>query len=504
MIYLTQKEASSFQRGSGILMSITSLPSPYGIGTLGKAAYEFVDYLRRAQQRYWQVLPIGPTSFGDSPYQSFSAFAGNPYFIDLDTLVEEGLLQYDEINCHDWGYDATKVDYAKIFESRFTVLRKAFDRSNHRSLPEFRKFCEENVFWLEDYSLFMALKFYFDNREWQLWENDIRLRKPGAVKLYTDKLANDVAFWKFLQFKFFEQWNKLKAYANDRGIKIIGDIPIYVAMDSADTWVHGDLFQLDEEKKPVKVAGVPPDNFSADGQLWGNPLYDWDKMEKNGFAWWKQRMRASAKIYDVIRIDHFIGVVKYFAIPAEATTAAGGKWMPGPGIKLINAMNSVLGNSLVIAEDLGVLDEKVETLLKKAGYPGMKVLQFGFDGGSDNVMLPHNISENYVVYGGTHDNETLVGYFCDDNKSIESLRYAVEYLNCETIDSIPDAIIRVGFMSCAHTVIYQLQDYLGLDNSARMNFPSKLGGNWEWRATKAQMSDKLAARIARLVEIYGR
>ena len=459
---MAQKEASSFQRGSGILLSVTSLPSPYGIGTLGKAAYDFVDFLRRAQQRYWQVLPIGPT-------------AGNPYFIDLDILAEEGLLQYDEINCHDWGYDASRVDYAKIFESRFTVLRKAFDRSNYKSLPEFKKFCEDNVFWLDDYSLFMALKFYFDNREWQLWENDIRLRKPGAVKLYTDKLANDVDFWKFLQFKFFEQWNRLKDYANERGIKIIGDIPIYVAMDSADTWVHGDLFQLDEEKKPVKVAGVPPDNFSADGQLWGNPLYDWEKMEKNGFAWWKQRMRASAKIYDVIRIDHFIGVVKYFSIPADATTAIGGKWMPGPGIKLINAINSVLGKSLVIAEDLGVSDERVEALLKKAGYPGMKVLQFGFDGGSDNVMLPHNITENYVVYGGT-----------------------------QTIDNIPNAIIRIGFMSCAHTVIYQLQDYLGLDNSARMNFPSKLGGNWEWRASKAQMSDKLAAKIARLVEMYGR
>ena len=504
MILLAQKEACSFPRASGILLPITSLPSPYGIGTLGKAAYEFVDFLKKAQQRYWQVLPIGPTSYGDSPYQSFSAFAGNPYFIDLDTLAEEGLLQYDEINCHDWGWDAAKVDYARIFESRFTVLRKAYERSAHKSAPAYNAFCEENVFWLDDYSLYMALKFYFDNHEWSAWDEDIRLRDPKAVKAYTEKLKDDIDFWKFVQYKFFEQWNRLKAYANDNGIKIIGDIPIYVSMDSADTWVHGDMFQLDEQRRPIKVAGVPPDNFSAEGQLWGNPLYDWDAMEKDRFSWWKQRMGASAKIYDVIRIDHFIGVVKYYSIPADATTAIEGKWMPGPGAKLINAINTVLGDSLVIAEDLGVSDEKVDALLKKSGYPGMKVLQFGFDGGNDNVFLPHNITQNHVVYGGTHDNETLVGYFCNDDKDIEDLRYAVEYLGCETIGDIPDAIIRVGFMSCAHTVIYQLQDYLGLDNSARMNFPSTLGGNWEWRAVKSQMSDKLAARIAKLVEIYGR
>lgn len=504
MIFLAQKESCSFPRASGILLPITSLPSPYGIGTLGKAAYEFVDFLKKAEQKYWQVLPIGPTSYGDSPYQSFSAFAGNPYFIDLDTLVEEGLLQYDEINCYDWGNDSAKVDYAKIYESRFIVLRKAYERSEHKSLPEYAAFCEENVFWLDDYSFYMALKFYYDSHEWQLWDEDIRMREPEAIQSYKQKLADDIDFWKFLQFKFFEQWNKLKAYANENGIKIIGDIPIYVSMDSADTWVHSDMFQLDEEKKPVKVAGVPPDNFSATGQLWGNPLYDWDAMEADDFSWWKERMGASAKIYDVIRIDHFIGVVKYYAIPADSDTAIEGKWMPGPGAKLVNAINSVLGDSLVIAEDLGVTNDKVVALLKRAGYPGMKVLQFGFDGGNDNVFLPHNITENFVVYGGTHDNETLVGYYCDDDKDIEELRYAVEYLNCETINNIPDAIIRVGFMSCAHTVIYQLQDYLGLDNSARMNYPSTLGGNWEWRANKSQMSDKLAARIAKLVEIYGR
>ena len=504
MILLAQKESCSFPRASGILLSITSLPSPYGIGTLGKAAYEFVDFLKKAHQRYWQVLPIGPTSYGDSPYQAFSAFAGNPYFIDLDTLIEEGLLHSDEVNAHDWGWDSSKVDYAKIYESRFVVLRKAFERSGHKGTPEYKAFCEEHTFWLDDYAFFMALKFHFGGQGWVDWEDDIRLRRPKAVREYRAMLANDMDFWKFLQFKFFEQWDRLKAYANANVIKIIGDIPIYVAMDSADTWVHGDMFQLDEQRRPIKVAGVPPDNFSADGQLWGNPLYDWDAMEKTGFSWWKQRMGASAKIYDVIRIDHFIGVVKYYSIPAGATTAIEGKWMPGPGAKLTTAINSVLGDSLVIAEDLGVSNEKVEALLKKMNYPGMKVLQFGFDGGNDNVFLPHNITENYVVYGGTHDNETLVGYFCDDNKDIEDLRYAVEYLHCETINDIPEAIIRVGFMSCAHTVIYQLQDYLGLDNSARMNFPSTLGGNWEWRANKTQMSDKLAERIARLVEIYGR
>lgn len=504
MILLAQKESCSFPRASGILLPVTSLPSPYGIGTFGKAAYEFVDFLKKARQRYWQVLPIGPTSYGDSPYQSFSAFAGNPYFIDLDTLVQEGLLQYDEINAYDWGSNPAKVDYAKIYESRFIVLRKAYERSSHKDTPEYEAFCKEHTFWLDDYSFYMALKFYFGSHEWSLWDDDIRMRKPQAVKEYKQKLADDIDFWKFVQFKFFEQWKKLKAYANENGIKIIGDIPIYVSMDSADTWVHGDMFQLDEEMRPIKVAGVPPDNFSVTGQLWGNPLYDWDVMEADGFSWWKERMRASAKIYDVIRIDHFIGVVKYYAIPAGSNTAIDGKWMPGPGAKLTNAINSVLGDSLVIAEDLGVTNDKVVALLKKMNYPGMKVLQFGFDGGNDNVFLPHNITENFVVYGGTHDNETLVGYFCDDNKEIEDVRYAAEYLHCETIDEIPEAIIRVGFMTCAHTVIYQLQDYIALDNSARMNFPSTVGGNWEWRATKAQMSDKLAQKIARLVEIYGR
>ncbi len=501
---MAQKESCSFPRASGVLLPVTSLPSPYGIGTLGKAAYEFVDFLKKAKQKYWQVLPIGPTSYGDSPYQSFSAFAGNPYFIDLDILVEEGLLNYDEIESHDWGDNPAKVDYAKIYESRFVVLRKAYERSDYRSLPEYAAFCEENVFWLDDYSFYMALKWHFDSHEWQLWDEDIRMREPEAVEAYREELADDIDFWKFVQYKFFEQWNALKDYANENGIKIIGDIPIYVSMDSADTWLHSDLFQLDERKNPVRVAGVPPDNFSATGQLWGNPLYDWDAMEKDDFSWWKQRMSASAKIYDVIRIDHFIGVVKYYSIPAGSETAIDGKWIPGPGAKLVNAINSVLGDSLVIAEDLGVTNDKVIALLKKSGYPGMKVLQFGFDSDSQNVFLPHNITENFVVYGGTHDNETLVGYFCDDDKDIEELRYTVDYLNCETIDNIPDAIIRVGFMSCAHTVIYQLQDYLGLDNSARMNFPSTLGGNWEWRASKAQMSDKLAERIARLVEIYGR
>jgi 4-alpha-glucanotransferase len=490
------------KRGAGILLPVSSIPSKYGIGTCGAEAFRLIDFLKEAGQTYWQVLPLGPTSFGDSPYQSFSAFAGNPYFIDLDILINEGLLTADEVKSLDWGSSATDVDYAKIFSARFQILHTAFLRSTHGSTEEFRLFLKENEYWLEDYSLFMALKFEFENQSWQSWPREIRFREPKAVEVYSKLLKGELEFWKFCQFKFFEQWEKMKQYANSSGIEIIGDIPIYAALDSADVWIHSELFQLDDERKPIKVAGVPPDAFSKEGQLWGNPLYDWGAMERGGFDWWKKRMAYSAKIYDIIRIDHFIGVVRYFAIPAENTTAVGGAWQTGPGDKLTDAIDSAIGDAQVIAEDLGVVVPAVKKLLRKTGYPGMKVLQFAFDGSPLNEHLPCNYTNHLVVYGGTHDNETLVGYF--ENLKAKNLRYAKDYLGVKRKKDLPKALLRAAYASVADTVIFQAQDILFLPNSARMNFPSTIGSNWRWRLEKGQLTEKLAKRLNHLARIYGR
>lgn len=376
------------QRGAGLLMPVSSLPSPYGIGTFGRAAYEFVDLLKRARQQYWQVLPLGPTSYGDSPYQSFSAFAGNPYFIDLDILKEEGLLRQEEIDACHWSNQDDQVLYDAIFYYRFPLLRKAFERSGCEKQKEFLDFCEKEASWLNDYSLYMACKVHFENKEWQAWEDDIKFRRPGAVETYTEELKAEILYWKFLQYEFFRQWEKLKEYAHSQGISLIGDIPIYVALDSADVWTNPELFQLDPQTlEPVKVAGVPPDAFSDDGQLWGNPLYNWDAIEKTGFAWWKDRMKASARLYDVVRIDHFIGVVEYYAIPGGAKDGKTGEWLKGPGKKLTDAIDSVIGDTKIIAEDLGVFNPDVKKLLKETGYPGMKIIEFGFSGDRRNEHL---------------------------------------------------------------------------------------------------------------------
>ncbi len=489
-------------RGAGILLAISSLPSDYGIGTFGVQSFKFIDFLKDAGQKYWQVLPIGPTSFGDSPYQAFSAFAGNPYFIDLDILIDEALLTLDEVKSCDWGDSAVKVDYAKIFHSRFQVLNLAFNRSKHINNKEYWAFCNENAYWLNDYSLYMALKFKFDNKSWLFWPIDIRFYEAKAVKTYSEQLEKEIDFWKFCQFKFYEQWNKVKQYANENGVKIIGDIPIYVALDSADVWAHSALFQLDAERRPVRVAGVPPDAFSKDGQLWGNPIYDWDAMERSGFDWWKKRMEFSAKIYDIIRIDHFIGVVQYFAVPAGEPTAVNGSWQTGPGHKLTDAIDSSIGDVQVIAEDLGISVPKVKKLLKKTAYPCMRVLQFAFDGNPENEHLPCNYTSNMVVYGGTHDNETLMGHFAE--MKTKNTQYAKEYLNVKRGKDIPKAILRAAYASVANTVIFQAQDILFLPNSARMNFPSTIGTNWRWRLKKDQLMDELAQNLNHLAQVYGR
>ncbi|MCD7824524.1 MAG: 4-alpha-glucanotransferase [Clostridiaceae bacterium] len=490
-------------RAAGILLPISSLPSPYGIGTLGKEAYRFVDQLAEAGQKYWQVLPVGPTSFGDSPYQSFSAFAGNPYFIDLDFLIQKGWITKEDVMSCDWGDNPADVDYAKLYKGRFMILHKAYHASKISKEKKYQSFVKKNAFWLEDYSLYMALKGYFGGKEWLAWEESIRMCRKEAVAHYKTLLADEVQFWSFCQFQFFSQWHHLKKYANKRGIKIIGDIPLYVALDSADVWRYGDLFELDERKKPIHVAGVPPDCFSEDGQLWGNPLYDWKKMEKKNFSWWAKRMASNADLYDVIRIDHFIGIVNYWSVPADSKTAVDGTWRKGPGEKLTKVIRKATKGSDIIAEDLGVVGKNVRRLIKKTGWPGMKILQFAFDSGSGNEYLPHNLSSrNCIIYGGTHDNETLAGYFC--SRTQKQTKFARQYLNVKKNQELPGAILRAGYASIADTAIFQMQDILELDNTARMNLPSTVGTNWRWRMLPGQFAPEHRKRLKKYCTLYRR
>lgn len=500
---MEKKKAGVLKRGAGILMPITSLPSPYGIGTLGKEAFRFVDFVKETGGIYWQVLPIGPTSYGDSPYQSFSAFAGNPYFIDLDILVEEGLLKQEELDEREWGEEPAKVDYGVIYENRYTVLRQAFARSSHANTKEFKKFEQDNAYWLSDYCLFMALKGEFKGKSWTDWDDDIRLRKPAAVSSYEKKLKQEIEFWKFCQYKFDAQWTSLKTYANDLGIEIIGDIPLYVAMDSCDVWVHSDVFELDEDLRQINIAGVPPDLFSATGQRWGNPLYRWDVMEKNDFDWWKKRMLFSSYHYDVIRIDHFIGIVNYYSIPAECETAVDGKWKKGPGKKLTDMINRTIGSGRIIAEDLGVLTQPVIDLMEENNYPGMKILGFALDLTPDNAYLPHNYAnDNSVIYIGTHDNETLVGAL----SSIDEARQwrIAEYYDAQNPYDIPRAIIKRVYSTNCRVAIFQMQDLLYLDNSSRLNAPSSVGENWRWRLLKEQYNKIDTKYYKHLADIYYR
>lgn len=495
---MIDKKQEPFKRGAGTLLPVASLPSNYGIGTFGKAAYEFVDFLEESGQKYWQVLPIGPTGYGDSPYQSFSAFSGNPYFIDLDILIEEQLLKKEDLEEINWGDNIDCIDYEKIYLNRFKVLKKAFKNSDLKCDKEYADFCEENSYWLEDYSLYMAIKDSFGGIEWLKWPDDIRLREEKALKKYSENLSEDVEFWKFTQYKFTQQLLKLKDYAHSKNITIIGDIPIYIALDSADVWAHTNEFQMDEDRRPTLVAGVPPDMFSKTGQLWGNPLYDWEYMKKDNYSWWRKRMKYSAKLYDIIRIDHFIGIVRYYTIKYGEKTALKGVWKEGPGYSLLNAINEEVGDSKIIAEDLGVVTEKVIEVLKNSGYPGMRLLQFGFDGNARNSNLPKRCPENSVVYGGTHDNETLKGYF--QNADPKTRANARKYFRMKHNKHIVWSIIEAGYSSKANTVIFQIQDYLELDNRARMNIPSTIGGNWCWRLLPNQLDLELAQKIKVLAE----
>ena len=492
------------ERAAGILMPISSLPSEYGIGCFSKSAYEFVDWLKGAGQSYWQILPLGPTSYGDSPYQSFSTFAGNPYFISLDELIEEGVLTRAECEKVNWGKAKGSIDYEKIYNGRYPLLRKAYERSKISENPEYQKFVNENSWWLSDYALFMAVKGRFDNVEWTKWAEDIRLRWKDAMDYYREELYYDIEFQQYMQFKFHEQWMKLKAYANENGIKIIGDIPIYVAMDSADTWAHPELFQLDGDKVPREVAGCPPDGFSADGQLWGNPLFDWDYMEKDGYSWWVARIQYLCNVYDMLRIDHFRGFDSYFAIPYGDANAQRGHWKQGPGMNLFSAVEQKIGKQNIMAEDLGYMTDSVKKLLSDSGFPGIKLLQFAFDSrdGGGDMYLPENYPENCVAYTGTHDNDTCVGWVTSAEP--EDVKQAFRYLHTDTAEEINWKMMRAIWESAAGLTIVQAQDLLGLGSWSRMNTPSTVGKNWKWRALKGSFTSELSEKIRNEIKIYGR
>ena len=491
-------------RASGILMPVFSLPSRYGIGSFSKSAYQFVDMLKKAGQKYWQILPLCPTSYGDSPYQSFSTYAGNPYFIDLDQLIEEKLLTRKECQACDFGDDPQDIDYGKLYENRFKLLRKAYERANVGEDQEFEAYRRENAWWLDDYALFMAVKDRFDGVAWNEWAEDIRLRWSNAMDYYRRELYYEIEFYSYLQFVFMKQWKKLKNYANINGIEIIGDIPIYVAFDSADAWANPELFQFDAENLPTAVAGCPPDGFSADGQLWGNPLYRWDYHRETGFDWWIRRIAYCSELYDVVRIDHFRGFDEYYSIPYGDTTARNGHWEKGPGIALFEAAKNRLGELNIIAEDLGYITDSVKKLVADSGFPGMKVLEFAFDSREKSDYLPYTYEKNSVVYTGTHDNETIAGWYAGLDKS--DLKMCTDYMN---IDRIPGKeyhwdFIRLAMLSVSDLCVIPIQDYLGLDNRARINHPSALGTNWRWRLAKGQLSASLLKEIREMTRISGR
>lgn len=509
-------------RTSGILLPAASLPGNYGIGGFSKEAFAFVDFLADAGQSWWQVLPLGPTGYGDSPYQSFSTYAGNPYLISLDLLAEKGLLTEAELREADCGQDPDRIDYGRIWETRFKALRKAFSRF----VPDqaYERFCRENEDWLENYCLYSTIKASQDHAGWLDWPEALRDRDPAALAEVSREKEEELRFWRFLQYAFRTQWDRLKAYAHKKGVRIIGDVPIYVAMDSADAWASPELFQFDEDHRPVGVAGCPPDAYALTGQLWGNPLYCWDYHKKSGYSWWVRRMRHAFQIYDKVRIDHFRGFESYYSIPYGDSTAEFGHWEKGPGAGLFRALDSQLGKQDLIAEDLGFLTEEVHELLRETGYPGMKVIQFGFGSGSENQYLPYNYTPNCAAYTGTHDNQTTLGWYLGESRAVqeEILRYtgAADGLarpetasgkNPGKTEALTEearlalrGLIRAVLGSVADLAVIPMQDYLELDDSARINTPSTLGENWKWRLLPGQCTEELAGHIRQLTETFGR
>ncbi|MDO4740440.1 MAG: 4-alpha-glucanotransferase [Eubacteriales bacterium] len=494
-------------RAAGMILPITSLPSRYGVGCFSRSAYDFVDWLREAGQTIWQILPIGPTSFGDSPYQSYSTFAGNPYFISLEALIEEGVLTQEECDAADLGDDPTDIAYDKLYYNRFPLLRKAYERSDISKNEAYQRFLAENGWWLADYALFMAVKEFFGGQCWYDWPEDIRRHWGFALDYYREKLYFDIEFHMYMQFKFFEQYQALKEYANDRDILIMGDIPIYVSMDSADVWAHPELFQLDEDSRPVFIAGCPPDAFSDIGQLWGNPVYNWDYHRQTGYDWWITRLAHCSRLFDLTRIDHFRGFDEYFAIPYGAETAAVGHWEQGPGLDLFRAAEERIGECGLVAEDLGFLTETVREMLKGSGFPGMKVLQFAFDvedTGFENEYLPHDFPNNCIAYTGTHDNDTLAGWIASMDKETRKLARDYACDQYTPLKNLPKVFIALMMRSNADTCIIPIQDYLGLGSAARINTPSTVGCNWRWRLTEEQLSESLQEEVAVMTRRYGR
>ncbi|MGM9649765.1 MAG: 4-alpha-glucanotransferase [Butyricicoccaceae bacterium] len=481
-----------FKRSSGMVLHISSLPSPYGIGSMGKAAYQFVDFLAKGGQTYWQVLPLGQTGFGDSPYQCFSAAAGNPYFIDLDTLVEMGLLTEEQVKKADVEKNPDRVDYEALAQTRFEVLYQAFKAASVEQLGKAAAFAMDNRSWVYDYAMFMSLKKHFDQKAlWDWDDEDIKRRDPEAMRRYAFELKDSIDFYIFMQYLFFDQWNKLRAYANKKGISIIGDIPIYVSPDSCDVWANPSLFKVDEELKPNGVAGVPPDYYSATGQLWGNPVYDWDVHRADGYQWWIWRVKRNLALFDVTRIDHFRGFQDYWEIPAGEDTAINGKWVPGPRMELFDAIKNALGDVPIIAEDLGDIDDAVRGFLKESGYPGMRVLIFGLYENQDNIHLPHNHPVNCVAYTSTHDSETVCEQIMDKSRP-EDASFAYEYLRSSHQEPLGWSAIRTVFASPAAIAMTTMQDVLSLGSDARMNTPSTLGGNWSWRVRAEAINDSIA------------
>lgn len=490
-------------RKSGILMHISSLPSKYGIGKMGKSAYDFVDFLVSAGVKCWQILPLSPTSYGDSPYQSFSVYAGNPYFIDFETLKREGLIKKSDYEDIKWQDNDHQVNYSIIYNNCFKVLRQAYKTYKRDISKRYKTFVEKNSSWLDDYALFMALKFKNNGKPWYEWDKKLAMRDSNALKKASEELEKETEFFKFIQYKFFRQWSNLKKYANDKGVEIIGDMPIYVSYDSVEAWVSPELFQFDKHKKPKDVAGCPPDDFAVTGQLWGNPLYDWEYHKKTVYKWWIDRLQFSASIYDIVRIDHFRGFESYYAVPYGDETAENGEWRKGPGAELFKAAEKALGKLNIIAEDLGFITEDVYKMLADVGYPGMKILQFAFGEDSANEHLPHNFtSSNCIAYTGTHDNETLKGWV--SSQSSDTLKYCMAYLGVKKKKDIPKNIIKQTWASVAQTAIAQMQDFLNSDASARMNTPSTLGNNWQFRTSEDDFTDKLAKRILKLNKMYNR
>jgi len=491
-----------FQRQSGILLHPTSLPGNQGIGTFGKEAYDFIDFLVEAGQKLWQILPLGPTGYGESPYQCFSSIAGNPLLINLEKLQEEGWLNKSDIEDHS-GKLARYVDFDKVRKETLPLLKKAFVafKPKAKNNKDYKTFCTQKAVWLDDFSLFVALKGEFSGKPWNLWPKAVRLRDEETLEKYRLALKEEIMYHKFVQYNFFKQWNDVKAYANKNGIKIIGDIPLYVAYDSVDVWSKPENFLLDKNSNPLRVAGVPPDYFSATGQLWGNPVYDWDYQEKDGFYWWIERMWASLELYDIIRIDHFRGLSAFWSVPYGEKTAVKGKWVHAPGKKLFKTLINELGELPIIAEDLGVMTKEVEELRDGFGFPGMKILQFAFDSEEGNNFLPHTYTENCVVYTGTHDNNTALGWY--QNASAKDRKSLKQYIG-NLDDGVVKSMIRLAWASVADIAIIPLQDLLELDEDARMNMPGTMNKNWLWKFRPKDLTHAHAEWLRKLTETYGR